>query len=217
MNRRPEGSLPSSKTLTRRAQDLGADFWDEYKELRAQYRNKGLTPREAVERSAKELQLLERWDDWKVRAEFARSVGQEVAATNEEVRQHYPEYRSPLEVTAESVGDAELSFAEEVLWARDQHALVKGGGPAPIHFPSKGALGWYQYALKSNDKFMTHVANVSKPQQGADDAYMKDGEYRFKEIEAQLVEAGREVGDKLMEMEKGFTEVFQGALECVDQ
>lgn len=212
MNRRPAGSLPSSKTLTRKAQDLGKAFWETYKDKRREYRMKGLTPREAVERAARELQLLERWDDWKVRAEFAKRVGQDVAATNEEVRQHYPNYRSPLEVTADSVGDAELSFAEEVLWARDQQALVKGGGPPPVHFPSKGALGWYQYSLSNHDKFMTHVANVSKPNQSGDDAYMKDGEYRFKEIEGQLVEALREVGEKMTEYESGFVDQLKEAL-----
>jgi hypothetical protein len=171
-----------------------------------------LTPREAVERSAKELQVLERWEDWKVRADFAKSVGQDVAATNEEVRQLYPSYRSPMEVTAESVGSEELSFAEEVLWARDQHALVKGGGPAPVHFPSKGALGWYQYSLSNHDKFMTHVANVSKPSLSGDDSWMKDGEYRFKEIEGQLVEALREVGEKLTEYELEFVDQLKEAL-----
>ena len=205
MSRRPVGSLPSSKTLSRRAQDLGKDFWRGYCELRKKYRNKGLTPREAVERSAKELQLMDRWSDWKMRADVAAATGRDVAATNDEVREVHPDYRSPLEVTANKVDDREMSFAEEVLWARDQNALVKSGsGPPPEHFPSKGALSWYLYSISNHEKFMGMVAQVSKPQGSGEDAYMKDGEYRFKEIEGQLVEALRESGARLVELEGEF-------------
>lgn len=213
MNKRPVGSLPSSKTIGRHAKDIGADMWKAYITLRAKYRQKGLTPREAVERSCKELQIMERWQDWKVRADIARATGQDVAATNDEVRQYAPGYRSPAEVTAESVGEREMTFAEEVLWARDQNALVKSGsGPPPTHFPNKAALSWYLYSISNHEKFMTMVANISKPQISGDDAYMKDGEYRFKEIESQLVEALKECGEKLIELEKGFAEQLEGAL-----
>ena len=213
MPRRLPGDLPSNKTLSRRVKELGPEVWKEYVTLREKYKKEHhLTPRQAIERSYKEMRIQDRVNDLRLRNSFTEVTGREVAATADEVREVYPEFRSPLEVTAEHIGDQELSFAEEVLWARDAHAMVKSGKPSPVSFPSKGALSWYQYALTNNEKFMGHVANVSKPQSSGDDAYMRDGEYRFKEIEEQLVEALRESGEKLVQLEGGFVDQLKEVL-----
>jgi len=214
MVRRKPGDLPSNKTMSRRVQELGPEKWKEYCNLRQKYKDEHLTPQQARERAYKEMQIDDRINDLRLRNQVTEITGRDVAMTADEVREVYPNFRSPLEVTADHIGEQELSFAEEVLWARDAHALVKGGGISPTTFPSKGALSWYQYSLTSHEKFMSHVAAVSKPQSSGDDAYMKDGEYRFKEIEAQLVEALRECGEKMVELEKEFaeqlTEVLSG-------
>ena len=213
MNRRAPGDLPSSKTLARRVKELGPEIWKEYVNLREKYKKQHhLTPRQAIERSYKELRIEDRVNDLRLRSQVQEVTGRDVAMTSDEVREIYPNFRSPLEVTAEHIGDREMSFAEEVLWARDAHALQKSGGDAPVSFPSKGALSWYQYSLMNNEKFMGHVANVSKPQQTGDDAYMKDGEYRFKEIEEQLFEALRESGEKMMDLESGFVDQLKDVL-----
>lgn len=217
MVRRKPGDLPSSKTIARRVKELGGEVWKEYVQLREKYKKEHhLTPRQAVERSYKELRIEDRVNDLRLRDQVTELTGRDVAMTSDEVREVYPNFRSPMEVTADHIGDQELSFAEEVLWARDAHAMVKSGKPSPVTFPSKGALGWYQFSLTSHEKFMSHVAAVSKPQSSGDDAYMKDGEYRFKEIESQLVEALRECGEKMVELEKEFADQLTEVLTNVE-
>ena len=195
--------LPSSKTLTRHAKDLGPEVWHEYRKLREKYKKEGLNPREAVERSAIELRLMAKWEDWRERKAFREVSGSGVPLTPGEMKQAIPSYVAPTETRAEEVGDSEMSFAEEVLWARDQRAMVENGSEAPKCFPSKGALSWYQYALANREKFMQFVASVSKGSEG-EDAYLADGQYQFKEIGKQIEQAVVECGEKLCELEYRF-------------
>ena len=201
--------LPSSKTLTRHAKDLGPEFWHEYRQLRETYKGKGLTPREAIERAATELQLMEKWDDWHSRKEIQRLTGSAVPMTPEEVKKVIPTYKPPTETRAESVGDEQLTFAEQIMWARDKRAMVENGDDPPVNFPCPGALSWYQYAIASREKFMQIVKSVSEPKSDSDNIYMQDGEYQFKEITEQIEEALRESGEKLLELESGFAEMLK--------
>jgi hypothetical protein len=208
MNWRKAGDLPSSKTLTRYAQALGREVWHEYKKKREEYKGKGLTPREACERSSIEMNLVARWKDWHERKEVREAVGSGVPLTPGEVKAAIPSYVPPTETRAESVGDAELSFAEEVIWARDQRAMVENGSDPPTAFPSKGALSWYQYALVNREKFMQFVATVSKGNSEGEDLYLQDGQYTFKEIGKQIEDALQECGEKLLDLEGGFAELL---------
>ena len=200
--------LPSSKTLTRHAQDIGPDVWHEYKNLREKYKSEGLTPREACERAALEMQLIDRWLDWRSRREVQKLVGSSVPLTSEEMKKVVPEYQPPTATKAESIGEEVMTFAEEVIWARDHRAMVENGSDPPVHFPNKAALSWYQYALASREKFMAIVKEVSRVGADGESIYMQDGQYQYKEIGRQIEEALRETGERFKELEAEFVEMI---------
>ncbi len=200
--------VPVSRRASRHAKDLGKDAWDEYLQLREGYKAKGIKPQQAYERAYVELKVGERWGDMRLRQRAAETLGIKGALTPGEMGNVAPGYTPVVEVKVDSVGEEMLTFAEEILWARDQKAMAESGAGSPTRFPSKGALFWYQNSIASQDKFAVMVASVSKPAADGENAYLQDGQYQFKEIEGQIEEAMRECGDKLVEMEAAFGELL---------
>jgi hypothetical protein len=112
-----EGGLPSSRTISRHANDLGVSAKHAYFKLRDGYKTKGLTDREAVERACIELRIMERWEDWRERRHLGKALGSGVPLTPEETQAAVPSYEPPRVAKAEEIGDQEMSLAEQVKWA----------------------------------------------------------------------------------------------------
>ena len=201
--------VPVSRRASRHAKDLGKDCWDAYKELREGYKAKGIKPQDAYHRAYVELKIGEKWRDYRSRKSAADVLGIKGSLTPGEMGSVAPGYTPVVEVKVDSVGEEMLTFAEEILWARDHRAMAESGGGNPTRFPNTGTLSWYQYSISNNDKFMQLVASVSKPAGEGENAYLQDGQYQFKEIEVQIEEAVRECGDKLIEMEASFGELIK--------
>ena len=211
MNRRPKGSIPSGRTITRYATALGKKAKHEYFATRDRYKRKGLEDREAIERAYVELKIKERYEDLKEREAFGKATDAGVPVTPEEMREVMPSYQ-PLSVTkAEQIGDAEMSLLEQVTWAKKWSARVANGEKAPTSFPSDGALFWFQAALRNGLDFQKVVLKVESPGGGEENAYLQEGQYQMKELEGQLKEAVRESGEKLVELEGEFAEILKEA------
>lgn len=211
MNKRPTGSIPSGRTITRYATALGVKAKAEYFATRDRYKRKGLEDREAIERAFVELKIKERYDDLRDRKAFGEATEAGVPVTPEEMREAMPSYQ-PLSVTkAEEVGDAEMSLSEQVSWAKKWSARVSNGDKAPRSFPSDGALFWFQAALSNRREFEKVVLRVESPAGGEESLYLQEGQHQMKEIEGQLQEALRECGEKLVGLEGGFAEILREA------
>ena len=212
MNRRAKGSIPASREITRRVKCLGKDAAKEYFTLREGYKGQGLTVRESIERACTELQVQERYEDWRRRSTAAEMLGKQVPMTPAEVQEVFPTYQVPGMTKAEEVGEKEMSLAEQVAWAKKWSARVQNGEPAPTKFPSEGALFWFQSALSNRREFEKVVLRVESPVADGSDPYLRDGQYQFKEIEGQIREAVRESGERLVEMEAGFRDLLKEQL-----
>lgn len=209
MNRRPAGSIPSSRQISRYVTELGHLAKKEYFAVRDRYKRKGLEAREAVERAYVELKIKERYEDLRDRKAFGDATEAGVPLTPEEIREVMPSY-NPLAVTkAEKIGDAEMSLSEQVGWAKKWAARVANGEKEPTSFPSDGALFWFQAALSNRREFEKVVLRVDSPTGGEESLYLQEGQHQMKEIEAQLKEAVRECGEKLCAMEGGFAEMLK--------
>lgn len=203
-------TIPSRGTVKRKCQDLGC--WGDFTELRSRYRMQGLLASEANERAFVELEVAERWAKWRNRKTQSQILGSNVPLTEDERREILPSCAVPSVTQGAEVGDQVLSMGEEVLWARDQRAMVQNGSDPPKFFPSKGALSWYQYAVSSPMKFQDCVMKIQSPTGGSDDVWMRDGEYQFSQIESQVAEAVKEVGEQLGRFESGFADTLNAAL-----
>lgn len=232
MNRRPTGSIPSGRAITRKLTDLGREAKQEYLRLKEGYKAEGMSPREAIERAVVELRVLERWEEWRQsqagmvvglecgvdgggsvdRGEFLGVLDRGVAATAAEVRSAVGSYCAPVEVHASSVGREEMSLAEQVAWAKKWVARIQNGEEAPTRFPSEGALFWLQSALSNRREFEKVVLRVESPVVEGESLYLVDGQHQLREIEKQLKEALRECGERLMEVESGFVELLRDVL-----
>jgi hypothetical protein len=217
----PEGDkvmakLPNGKEITRQATCLGMDVRQEYITLREGYKSDGLTAKEAYTRAYIELKISERYEDWRSRKSVGEIVGKNVPLTPKEVQEVIPTYRPRTITNAESVGDSEMSFAEQVIWARDWSAKVQNGDPTPKRFPNDGALFQFQSAISNRRDFEKLVAKVEGPNTDGEDAYLQDGQHMLRDIEGQIREAVKESGERLVELETDFTdrfrELFQGVL-----
>jgi hypothetical protein len=202
-------TIPNGRTATARAKDLGPGVRGEYIDLREQYKREGLTPKEARERAYVECEIGPRWADWRQRQKQQELLGSAVPLTPAEMEEVMPEYQRPSLTRAESIGTEEMSFVEQVHWAKRTIARVKNGEDLPRRFPNDGALFWYQCAVSNYDKFLGILQKVEAPVGEADNLYLQDSQYRFSEIEKQLAEAVREVGAELVAMESGFLELMQ--------
>lgn len=200
--------LPSSRQITRWMDDLGPVAKNEYIKLRETYKRQGMEPREAIERACKELNVKQRHDDWKERRTLGEALGAGVPLTPMEMQSVIPGYTPAGVVKAEEVGSEDLSLAEQVAWAKRWVARVQNGEPAPTLFPCDGALFWFQSALANRREFEKVVLRVDSPNEG-EGAYLRDGQYRLKEIQDQVTEAVRECGPKLVELEAGFAELLK--------
>ena len=94
-------------------------------------------------------------------------------------------------------------------WAKRWVARIQNGDDGPKKFPNEGALFWLQSALSNRREFEKVVLRVESPTVEGESAYLLDGQYQLREIEKQLEEALRECGERLMEMESGFVELFK--------
>lgn len=210
MGRPISGKIPSSRTISRHAKDLGPGPQREYFKLRDGYKAKGLTDREAVERACIELRIMERWNDWHERKKYGEAAGAGVPVTPEEMKAAIPSYE-PLGVTkAEEIGDQEMALAEQVKWAMRWAAKVQNGEDAPKRFPCEGALFWYQSAVGNRREFEKLLLRVEAPGGDPDNLYLQDSQHQYSEIEKQVREAVKEVGEQLLELESEFLEKVKG-------
>lgn len=201
--------LPTSKTATNRAKDLGPRTWHEYKDARERYKRQGLTAKEAYQRVYVEQRIGERWLDWRQRRTQQELMGGgNVPLTPKEMSEVNPRYK-PLALTnAEEVGEEQMSHREVMDWAMKWAAKVENGEPSPTRFPNEKALFWYQSAIRDRSKFEQLLAKLSSPSGEGENLYLQDSQYRFSEIEDQLKDALREVGEGLVEVESGFVELI---------
>ena len=199
-----KGGLPSSRTISRHANDLGVSAKHEYFKLRDGYKTKGLTDREAVERACIELRIMERWEDWRERKHLGEALGTGVPLTPEETQAAVPSYEPPRLTKAEEIGDQEMSLAEQVNWAMRWAAKVQNGEDPPTRFPCEGALFWYQSAVGNRREFEKLLLRVEAPGGDPDNLYLQDSQYHFSEIEKQIKLAVAEVGPRLREIEKQY-------------
>ena len=200
--------IPAGRTATLRAKDLGLQVWYQYRDLRERYKREGLTPKEAYGRAYVELKIAERWLDWNERRQQQELMGSGVPLTPAEMKEVVPNYQRPSLTRAEEIGQEEMSFSEQVHWAKRTVARVKNGEDPPSHFPNEGALFWYQCAVGSYDKFLGVLQKVEAPAGEAENQYLQDSQYKFSQIVKQLEEAVQEVGEELVEMESGFVELI---------
>jgi hypothetical protein len=76
-----------------------------------------------------------------------------------------------------------------------------------------------EYTLNNGCNFDKLVIKTESPDKPEDDAMLRDNERQFREIEDQIREAVKEVGDQLKDYEREFHEtldtIFSGALDAV--
>ena len=202
-------TIPSSRTATIKAKDLGLEVWHGYKDLRERYKREGLTAKEAKDRAYVECEIGPRWLDWSQRKKQQELLGSQVPLTPAEMKEVVPGYRAPSLTAGARIGEEEMSFVEQVHWAKRTVARLKNGADPPKYFPNEGALFWYQCAVGAPDKFLATLVKVEAPAGEADNLYLQDSQYQFSQIEKQLEEAVREVGEGLVEIESGFVELIQ--------
>ena len=199
-----KGGLPSSRTISRHANDLGVSAKHEYFKLRDGYKTKGLTDREAVERACIELRIMERWEDWRERKHLGEALGTGVPLTPEETQAAVPSYQPPRVTKAEEIGDQEMSLAEQVKWAMRWAAKVQNGEDPPTRFPNEGCLFWFQSAVSNRRDFERLLLRVEAPGGDPDNLFLADSQYQYAEIEKQIKLAVAEVGPRLREVEKKY-------------
>lgn len=203
-----KSKMVSSAEVTRRVKKLGHDAWVEYRDLRDEYKCQGLTPKEAYQRATIELRVLERYSDWQGRKTVTEALGRQVPLTQVEMQEVIPSYRPAKVTKAECVGTEEMSLAEQVAWAKRWAARVQNGEESPKEFPNEGALFWFQSAVSNRREFEKVVLRVEQGGVDGDNEYVRDGQYRVKEIEGQVIEALRESGERLLELESDFAELL---------
>lgn len=205
--------IPHQNTIRRKCQALG--IVDEYIAAREAYKRQGLTPKEAIERVYVEMRIGERHQEWQGRQSQSEIMGKGVPMTPAELKAVKPDY-TPASVTQGSeVGDTVLSLPEQIRWVKHQLARRRNGEEDPKSYPSADVLYWYQIAITRPADFDRIVLKLETPEKDADDAWMRDGEYQFKQIETQLREALEEVGDQLVGYEAGFAELLRPIGEAV--
>jgi hypothetical protein len=207
--------IPTGPVATKRAKDLGNEAWKEYKDLREGYKQKDLTPREAKDRAYTELRIGERWYDLQQRQAQGVVMGSQVPLTPDEMKEVAPKYQRPSVTKAEEIGEQEMSLPEQVKWAMRWAAKVQNGEDPPTRFPCEGALFWYQSAVGNRREFEKLLLRVEAPGGDADNLYLQDSQYQFSQIEKQIQEALRECGERLVEMESGFAELYNGVAKSV--
>ena len=187
---------PSGKTCTRHAKALGKEAWEEFKNLRESYKARGLLPKNAFLRAYRELKIEARWKDHRHRMALGRSLEAEGELTEAEaatLKVGTQAYMGEVQ----SIGDQEMTAAEQVKWAMKMAARVQSGEDPPTKFPNDGALFWYQSAVGNRRDFEKLVLRVDAPGADPDNMYLLDGQHHFSEIEKNLKMALEEVGERL--------------------
>jgi hypothetical protein len=198
--------VPSGNRATIHAKELGPEVWNEYKDRREHYKGQGLTPREAIERAYVELEIGERWSDFRNRRRVQNALGVGVPLTPGEMQAVSPDYVPPGSTKAEEIGDEEMSPVEQVKWAMKMAARVQNGSPAPTRFPCDGALFWFQSAIGNRQEFQKVVLRVDAPGGDPDNLYLQDSQHQYSEIEKNLRECLKEVGDRILELAEEWKE-----------
>jgi len=197
--------VPHHSTVRRQAKCCG--LWGDLVALRERYKLEGLTPRDAQSRAYLELGVAKAYEDWRLRRTQGELLGKGVTLTPAETREVVPGYKDPSIPEGAEVGEEVLSLPEQVRWVKRELARVRNGGEKPMRFPSADVLYWYQRGVRSPGDFDKLVTKIEAPEKEADDAWMRDGEYQFTQIEGQLKEALGEVKGQLREVESG--ELFE--------
>jgi hypothetical protein len=210
MGKTRETKGPSAWAIKRHAKEI--DAFGDFVKLREKLKLEGMTPSEACQRAGMELRIEERWADWWRRKNQGIVLGKDVPLTPGEMKQVIPAYVAPSLTQSAEVGTATMSLAEQVQWAKRALARVRNGEPAPTSFPNDDTMYWYQNGVSNQGDFEKIVVRVEAPEKEGADAWMRDGQYQFGEIEKQIVEAVKEAGDQLVQQERGFAEALHGLL-----
>jgi len=181
---------------------LGKSARREYIDLREKYKGEGMSAAEAKERAYVELKIEARWHDWKRRVKMREAMVEAVPLTPAEMG----EVGGAAEETAragkaQEIGNQEMSVAEQVKWAARWAARVQNGEDPPVRFPCEGALFWYQSAVGNRREFEKILLKIESPGGDPDNLFLADSQYQYAEIEKQIREAAKEVGNKLRELE----------------
>jgi hypothetical protein len=196
--------------MRRHAKDIGV--WDDLVRLREKLKLEGMAATEACERAGADLKIEERWQDWRKRKTQVEIMGRGVPITPTEMVEIKPDYVAPRITPGSIVGDESFSLPEQIRWVKQKLARVRNGGDQPTRFPNDDVLYWYQIAITRPLDFDRMVIKLETPDKGADDAWLRDGEYQFAEIEKQLIEAVKEAGKQLVEQEREFAETLNALL-----
>jgi hypothetical protein len=206
------GKIPSGPRIRKMCEDI-ACFGD-YMKLRERYKLEGLLSREAIERAFIELNIAERWKDWRQRQTQSAILGSNVPLTPTEIREIKPDFQSAMMTSGAPVGEQVLSLPEQIRWVKQQLAKVRNGGDHPGSFPNADVLYWYQIAVSRPTDFDKIVLKIESPKEDTEDAMMRDGEYQFSQIETQLKQALQEVGKQLRELEADVAETLDGLVQA---
>jgi hypothetical protein len=212
MARKPSKDVPSGKTIKQQCLSLGPSVWKDFWQARDRYKMEGLAPAEAVERTYKEKRIAELYDDWRKRETQREILGRDVPLTPAEIKEIHPDYQAPSVTNGGEVGEAVLSLPEQVRWVKQKLAQVRNGGDQPTSFPNADVLYWYQIAMTRPQDFDKIVLKIEAPEKDAEDAMMRDGEFQFSQIEAQIRQAAEECGSQLRDIEQSLATAFDGVL-----
>ncbi|MBN2292169.1 MAG: hypothetical protein JXM70_07075 [Pirellulales bacterium] len=182
--------IPIGTTLRKHAKDIGR--FAEFKKLREDLKLQGMEAREAAVRAARDLEIEEKWAEWNKAKNPSDFLSRSVLLTPPEKKELIPGYTVPSITKGATCGDAAMSFAEQIQWAKRKVAQVRAGGDPPMHFPNEDVMYWYQRAVSNESAFDKIVEKIESPTKEVDDAWLRDGEMQIEELERQLKEAIRE-------------------------
>jgi hypothetical protein len=193
--------VPIGSVVRNQAEAVG--LLEEYIQLREELKRSGMSARESIERSYRELGIGEEYQrivDGGVMEEV--SVGSERAGADElEIVETMPGRRSVVVTRGAEVGEEEMTLVEQIRWVKHQLAVVRNGGAVPEYFPSKDVLFWYQIGVKRESDFDKIVIRMESEGGGEEeDRLRRDSEEQFKRLERQIEDACEEVEREMKEM-----------------
>ncbi len=206
--RKPDDWVPHTNTVRQWCRALGC--WEEYKTQREGYKLQGLTAREAKVRALKEMDMRRKHEEFKERQSMSRIIGSDVPLTDDEVKEVIPKHQRPGDTLGADVGEEAMSLPEQIKWAKREVAKRQNGGPVPAYFPNYDVLYWFQRAVRNQSDFDKIVMKMEAPTGEGGDAFLRDGEYQFEQIEGQLQDALKESGSQLLDLEEDFVELLGG-------
>jgi len=186
---------------------LGKSARREYIDLREKYKGEGMSAAEAKERAYIELKIEARWHDWKRRIKMREAMMEAVPLTPAEMWETGA-VDGARAGKAQEIGAQEMSVAEQVKWAARWAARVQNGEDPPVRFPCEGALFWYQSAVSNRREFEKILLKIESPGGDPDNLFLADSQYQYAEIEKQIREASKEVGNKWREYAAEYEEKY---------